>query len=297
MAQLQIGAVIGRFQVAELHEGHKQLLDQVKSCSDRLVVMVGVSVLDGRICENPLTFSQRQSLFKNYPDAIIVPLFDEENDRTWSINLDNLLLKMFPMGNITLYGGRSSFADSYTTKSFRVETLSFSESASVQGTKARLAIKESKDPIFLQGQIYSLLQQYSKTYQTVDIAVLKDDLVLLIQRADTGKWVFPGGFVDPTDASLEDAAIRELSEELGIFGDGDVKYIASKQVDDWRYRGSRDKIMTALFLMKYSSGKKLVPNPLEVQDFKWVHVTEAEKIIANHHKVLLNELLAQITNN
>lgn len=39
----EIGVVIGRFQVASLHEGHVALLSAVASRSSRLVVLVGCS--------------------------------------------------------------------------------------------------------------------------------------------------------------------------------------------------------------------------------------------------------------
>ena len=43
--------------------------------------------------------------------------------------------------------------------------------------------------------------------------------VLLIRRGeepDKGMWAFPGGHMDATDGSVEDAAVRELKEETGI---------------------------------------------------------------------------------
>ncbi|MEH1166509.1 NUDIX domain-containing protein [Micromonospora sp. CPCC 205539] len=43
--------------------------------------------------------------------------------------------------------------------------------------------------------------------------------LLLIERADTGDWGLPGGFMEPGE-SFEDAARREVREEVGIELDG-----------------------------------------------------------------------------
>lgn len=53
---------------------------------------------------------------------------------------------------------------------------------------------------------------------TVDAVILNDakDSILLIERADGGGWALPGGFRDPEDATTEEGARREASEEAGI---------------------------------------------------------------------------------
>lgn len=49
----------------------------------------------------------------------------------------------------------------------------------------------------------------------VDMAVIRDNHLLLIRRADGGGWALPGGFID-VDESEADAMRRELYEETGI---------------------------------------------------------------------------------
>jgi ADP-ribose pyrophosphatase YjhB (NUDIX family) len=39
--------------------------------------------------------------------------------------------------------------------------------------------------------------------------------ILLIKRSDTGEWALPGGFIDASDASPLEAAMREAKEEAG----------------------------------------------------------------------------------
>lgn len=48
----------------------------------------------------------------------------------------------------------------------------------------------------------------------VGVALVRSGRVLAARRADTGGWEFPGGKVEPGE-SPEDAAVREIAEELG----------------------------------------------------------------------------------
>ena len=55
----------------------------------------------------------------------------------------------------------------------------------------------------------------------VSCVIKKDDNFLLIKRADDeevfpGYWGIPGGTVEPADATLEDALVRECAEEVGV---------------------------------------------------------------------------------
>ena len=43
-----------------------------------------------------------------------------------------------------------------------------------------------------------------------------DGRVLLVEHKALGKWLFPGGHLEETDATLTGAALRELAEETGI---------------------------------------------------------------------------------
>lgn len=47
------------------------------------------------------------------------------------------------------------------------------------------------------------------------IVVDADGRILLLERADTGGWGLPGGFMDPGE-SLEETARREVMEEVGL---------------------------------------------------------------------------------
>lgn len=61
---------------------------------------------------------------------------------------------------------------------------------------------------------------YPPIFVTADAVVIQSGHVLMVQRGaqpGAGQWALPGGFVNAhTDASVFDAAIRELREETGI---------------------------------------------------------------------------------
>lgn len=323
MAKLNVGVIIGRFHVPELHAGHLHLFDIVNAASDRVVVLLGVSALDGRAAEYPLTFAQRESMYRHSlasvtgtrQPPVVLPLLDRDGDDVWSQQIDDLLDVVFPGENITLFGGRDSFTEHYKG-SLKVERISTLPVIDVAGRAIRAAVKERNSADFLLGQIHSLQKQYPHAYPTVDMALLRNmpapdpadgrvfpthPEVLLIQRADTGRWCFPGGFVDPTDASIDAAAAREMHEELGLVSEGGWRHIGSCRIDDWRYRGSRDKILTSLYAGQYAFGN-VVQNYDEVQDYRWVGVPDAAPSylakshlplwdMLNNHLLRLSEVL------
>lgn len=305
MSKLQVGVIIGRFQVPELHAGHKRLFAEVAVHADVVVALLGVSPVDGYTAENPLAFNQRRHIVSQaFPNVAVFPLYDERTNEEWSLQIDRLVGGAYPDDEheVTLYGGRGSFVDSYKGK-YPTKQLKFDPPIPVAGTDNRAAIKQANSPDFYAGQIYALQRQFPHAYPTVDIALVRPvpknyDEVLLIQRADSGRWCFPGGFVDPTDTCLETAAARELQEETGLVlanGAKGLRYLGSARVNDFRYRGSRDKIVTSFFLGCFFYGHP-TPNYNEVQDYQWIDVFKALSVVSDTH-LPLAEMLANVYRN
>jgi bifunctional NMN adenylyltransferase/nudix hydrolase len=305
---LKVGVIIGRFQIPKPHAGHWELYHTVAARSDQVVFLLGISPVDGRTAENPLTFNQRRAIitktFNNESRAgvTVLPLLDCRTNEEWSTQIDHLIRVAHPEDEITLYGGRDSFVESYKGM-FPVERVNLVPLVPEAGTDHRAAIKEDQSEDFYRGQIYALRRQFPKVYPTVDMAYTKfirhpgpphemQPHVLLIQRADSGRWCFPGGFVDPIDDSYEMAAKRELHEELSVISEAPLEHIGSYRVNDFRYRGSRDTITTTFFLVRHSWGAPR-PNPDEVQDFKFVRPLEHEgrDILCDTHVPLWNGLI------
>ena len=106
--------------------------------------------------------------------------------------------------------------------------------------------------------------------------IFKRDKVLIIKRKEndyaTGWEMVKGGIkVGETE---EQACLREIKEETGLT---DVEII--KKLDYWHdvIPGLNLKVKSRPFVLKYKSGEiKLSP---EHEDYKWVTIEEAKKII------------------
>jgi bifunctional NMN adenylyltransferase/nudix hydrolase len=289
------GVIIARFQTPYLHEGHKYLLSEIQQKHNRMVVVLGVSPVKGSR-RNPFDFYTREKLLKQYmPDLVVLPLADHPSDAGWSKNLDALLHSTFPLESFVLYGGRDSFIPTYTGHN-TVVALAASGDFSATAIRDNSSDKVLDTIDFRMGINYAYHNVYPKAYPTVDIAVLKQNNseVLLGKKSTSNKWRFPGGFVDPTDKNYEEAAKRELTEECGAIETGNMQYVASTQIDDWRYRSETDKVMTTLFKTELLFGTPKANDDLE--DLGWFSVQELGNMlesgkITDEHVVLVKLLL------
>ena len=289
-----IGCIVGRFQTHELHEGHREIINYVVANHKKVVLFLGISPVLGTT-NNPLDFSTRQKMIKDaYPDIQICAIPDNRYDEVWSKNLDSRIREIFPMGSVKLYGSRDSFIPSYKG-SFLTEE--FKQNFYISGTEIRKMVSDEvkANPDWRAGVIYGAYNRYATSYQTVDIACFRDDEILLAQKPGEIGYRFPGGFVDPTDESLERAARREWFEETGGNAEiGDLKYVASLRIDDWRYKSGRDKIMSALFYCKFGHGR--VEPSDDVSALKWISFSEFTKsggliLIVPEHAPLMMALI------
>lgn len=146
--------------------------------------------------------------------------------------------------------------------------------------------------------------EFPVTYFTVDIAAIarpKSTIQLLLGRKSSDKGLrFPGGFVDINDASLEDAASRELMEETELEMDpGRMKYLGSVPIKDARYANPMERIMTGFFLADFTYDRfgqeSEAADDLDFVD--WFNITESlRKLIAPNHRVLYDLLHRELMN-
>ena len=88
-------------------------------------------------------------------------------------------------------------------------------------------------------------------FSTVDIAVVDLDKkeILLGKKRNKLNYCFPGGFTDPSSSSDVHDAVRELYEETNIeLSESDLIYISSMNINDERYRNSKNGIRTHLYV-------------------------------------------------
>lgn len=265
-----VGVIVGRFQVNELHEAHIDLINSVVNKHDRVLLFLGNSIIRNTT-SNPLDYRARRAMIADkFPSVEIHYINDHPSDATWSKNLDKLITEqLLPMQTITLYGSRDSFLKCYTGK---YNVCELEATTFISGTEVRRRVCNNYPPTadYRAGMIAATAYRYPTAFQTVDIAVVNDKReILLARKPDEKKWRFIGGFSDPRSPSLEVDAKREVSEEASIEVDG-ITYIGSTLIDDWRYRGEQDKIKTALFVAKYMYGKPEGAD--DIAEVKWVPI-------------------------
>lgn len=287
-----IGAVVGRFQVPELHPGHRYVIDKANE-HERLVIFVGCHPML-MTKASPLDFPTRKRMLEaEYPDAHVIALPDQPTDQGWSDTLDMLLRVHVPIGDpVFLYGSRDSFIPHYHGKFKTVELDPVDETA-WSGTSVREEIKRvpGSSADFRKGVIYAAMNQYGRTRLCVDIAVVKfaGDLVLLGQKPNhPGHWRFPGGFVDGSDESTEFAARRELLEETGL-GVNELHFLGGVRIQDWRDTPS-DRCFTNFYRADYVFGMAKGSDDLPVVG--WHAISGLRDLqMAGDHSILRDKLI------
>jgi len=286
-----VGVIIGRFQVPELHSSHKKLFDTVSRNHQKIICVIGLSPLKTTVL-NPLDFQQRDKMIREtYPDVICVYIKDINSDELWSKRIDELVMDhLMPGQKPLLYGSRDSFISHYTggLDTFRLESDSFISGKEIRKDITR-ASYSSKD--FRMGVCWASANRFPVSYTTVDILIFDEDRrkILLGRKADEKKFRIIGGFSDPNSESLEDDAKREVAEETDVEV-SNLKYHFSMRINDWRYKNEVDKIKTTVWSCKYLFGRPEGGDDIAV--VKWFEVKDLknsrflqENIVEGHIKI------------
>lgn len=281
-----VGVVVGRFHVAELHPGHKHLISHASSKNRHLLIVVGATrSLPSK--RNPLPFEMRRMMIhKEFPNAMIVPLYDHPSNKEWDFALDELVEKLFPGASVTMYGSRDSFLTSYNGCHKKEEIKQISSASGTEYRSKTGKVLASKS--FRHGVIHAITSRPPVPYPTVDVAIMRTqtrEVLLAGKKEDGGKLRFIGGFFDPTlDKSFEGAARRETFEETGCLEVDEYRVLGSAVVDDWRYRDTDDRVITTFFRAKYIFGAPRASDDIDL--LKWVPYEKVMENLVEAHKPL-----------
>jgi bifunctional NMN adenylyltransferase/nudix hydrolase len=290
-----IGAVVGRFQIHDLHDAHRYIIDQVVDNHKKSIIFLGVPKVVGTK-KNPLDFDSRKRMIQtHYPDSVIIALPDVGDDTIWAAELDRRVREIYPIGDVLLYGGRDSFIPYYKKGNGQFDCKELDQYTFVSGTEVRKEISETvKNSVdFRAGLIYQSYNQYPKVHPCIDVAITNEDntMLLLAKKPKENGWRFVGGFAHPDDSCYETTLKRKIRDDVGPGIEiGDIKYLGSARIPDWRYRGEEDKILTILYKCKKLWGQ-IIPSD-DVSELKFFNINELnDSIIVEEHKCLLKIFL------
>ena len=198
-----------------------------------------------------------------------------------------------------MYGSRDSFIPHYLNGGGQFKTKELKPLGTFAGTDIRKLISEevknSQD--FRSGVIYHAYNLYPRVIPAIDVAILNDkNQVLLAKKYDESNFRFIGGFVKVEDDDLDGSVKRVIHKEAGRdINCGDFKMLFSTKVNDWRFRGENDKIMTNFYICQYLWGNIQASN--DIMELKWFDIdTIKEPDIMADHQDILNKFKNQIKN-
>jgi bifunctional NMN adenylyltransferase/nudix hydrolase len=284
-----LSVVIGRFQTPYLHCGHKELFDEAKKYSNRILVLIGVSSATGTD-RNPLSYEQRREMIDTSiaKDIMLVfkPLYDFPlSHKDWSNQVDELIEECGDK-EVIIFGGRDNSIEGYYSGKHKTRIIKGLTQNSATKLRKQIA---SQQAIYghaaRSAVIHHIENRYPIVYSTVDIVVYRQEDFKALVGKKGDKYCFVGGFVDPSDTTLKYAAIRELEEETGIkVTKNSVNYIDSIKIDDERYKGCKDSIMTHVFTTIHNHLPDLSKiKDKEFKDFRFIGIDEID-LLHDFHK-------------
>jgi ADP-ribose pyrophosphatase YjhB (NUDIX family) len=102
-----------------------------------------------------------------------------------------------------------------------------------------------------------------------------DGELLLVQRADSGVWLYPTGWAD-VGYSASEVALKEVFEETGI----ECEPVSLLSVIDGQRMGFSRFAMYMLLFHCRATGGELKPHPLETSDVGWFGPTSLPEATA-----------------
>ncbi len=129
----------------------------------------------------------------------------------------------------------------------------------------------------------------------VAVALISDNRLLMLKRADSGNWTMPGGTMEFGE-SLKDCAIREVLEETGLNVEihDIIGIYTDPQVVVEYSDGEVRQEFTALYFGTVKSGSEHIDE--ESTEFRWINIFELSDLsMADSQKVRINDVIRFIT--
>lgn len=299
---LETAAVlIARFCVPKLHPGHEHLVDFATPRHGITAIVLGIPRTRANDRYSLSFEDRRKMVLEKYPNVVVLGQRDCRTVEQWSSELDALLEKHFKGMPCVLYGSRDSFIPKYTTGKHRTHLVE--AIAAPSGTDIREALTvdsfttEAERIAFRAGQIRAELDRPGVIYPTADVILFDEteEHVWLGRKEGESAWRFCGGFGETADDSMLEVIVRELSEEMGVTAER-WKIIGTKKVDDWRYRGTKDCIMTTLYTARLTAGQVPQGND-DLPYVQKVPKADARHWLTPEHRPLWDMYLQSLSSN
>lgn len=130
---------------------------------------------------------------------------------------------------------------------------------------------------------------YKNPKLTVDGVIIKEGKILLIKRNREpfkNKWSLPGGYVEYNE-KVEDAVIRELSEETGL--KVEIKKLFGVYSDPCR--DPRGHTITIVFLMNIFGG--ILKSGDDASDARFFDIENIPALAFDHEKIINDVILKE----
>lgn len=285
-----IGIIIGRFQTSKLHDGHSELIKQIKNKHPIVAIFLGISPLI-HSKKNPLDFeSRRQMINDAYPWIHVHSIPDNPLDTEWIKNLNFKITTTFPNKSIRLYGGRDSFLNVYNLDNPLFSSTILESGIYYSSSNVREEVRNynlERNESFRNGVINAIQNQFSRIDVCIDVAIYnsKDEYLLAKKIPQDGdQYRFIGGFIDSKDTSPEDAVIREVKEETGVEV-GLIELLQPHFINDWRYKNQSERLLSLFYKAQYESGQ---PQPNDDIDLlEWIHKDDLYNKLISEHKIFI----------
>ena len=263
-------------------------------------------------------------------DFVVVTARDSlYNDTTWAVRVQEIVkTETTPTDKVAIIGHKKDESSYYLEMFPQWELVEVPLVEELSATNIRdLYFREDSNINFIQGvvpqRILEYLEKFKKTeefaqivrerqfeemykqqfssypypptFVTVDAVVIQSGHILMItRRAEPGRGLLalPGGFLDAnSDASLEDAMIRELREETGLKVPSPVLRgnIKNTHVFDAIQRSSRGRTITHAFNICLPDGElPKVRGGSDATSATWIPLSQVDsaQTFEDHYEII-----------